>query len=351
MSTQTSFSHTTADARGSRLTAREAFNGAVASSAIAAAFDLGLLRELADGPFVEVEEFAARHGVRVAPVRAIVAALAHLDAVSCMDTQVSRGPAFEDVWENKGYFLWLVGGYGRMLSEAGVLAAADPSTSVRDGGVIARAGKDYGAQFVDPRFDAVLDECEFTTAADLGCGSANRLIRLALARPAGRYLGVEVNPAAVEVARAAVRAAGVEDRVEIVHEDISRLAADRFAGYDLVFSFFLGHDLWPADDCVRALTGIRAAFPDARTFLLADTYRSERLTHPDTPIFTLGFEYTHAMMGQHIPSIEEWRTLFAKTPWNLTGFHPLDIAYSAIFELTTAPRLPHSRTAGSGSPA
>jgi hypothetical protein len=114
-------------------------------------------------------------------------------------------------------------------------------------------------------------------------------------------------------ARKAVEEAGLVDRIEIVHGDISALEAGRFPGFGLVFSFFLGHDLWPKEDCVRALDSLRSAFPDVRNFLLSDTYRSERVTHADTPIFTLGFEHTHALMDQYIPSVEEWRATFAET--------------------------------------
>ncbi|MEV0680230.1 class I SAM-dependent methyltransferase [Actinosynnema sp. NPDC050436] len=334
MSTQDTTSH--ANTVTGPLTAREAFNGTVASSAVAAAFELGLLQELAGPTAVVPETFAAERKLLVRPVQAIASVLAHLGVATRQDDHLTRGPAFADVWRNKGYFLWLVGGYGRMLSDAAGLSRAEPEVpagSLRDGAVIARAGRDYGARFVDPAFEALLAGRAFGDVADLGCGSADRLIKLATTRPGGRFLGVELNPDAVRVARAAVAAAGVADRVEIVAGDIAELDPGRFPGYDLVFSFFLGHDLWPERSCVRALDGIRRAFPDAGTFLLGDTYRSDHLTGPDTPIFTLGFEYTHALMGQHIPSMAEWRAVIDRTAWRLTGIHPLEIAHSAIFEL------------------
>jgi phenylpyruvate C(3)-methyltransferase len=322
------------------LSAREAFNGAVTSSAICAAFELGLLQELEANNSVDLTRFASERGTSLRSIESVCKVLAHAGVVEWQDSPMATGPApgpaFADTWANKGYFLWLVGGYGRMLSSAARLckdAMAGVATGMRDGASIARAGMDYGAQFVDPFFDEVLDGRDFANVADLGCGSARRLIRLAASRPGGRYLGIELDAGAVDVARQAVRQAELEDRIEIVHADIAWLDPDRFPGFDLVFSFFLGHDLWPRENCVQALNRIRRAFPDARALLLGDTYRSDRLTQADTPIFTLGFEYTHALMGQYIPSVQEWRSTFAESDWTLLDVHELEIPYSAIFEL------------------
>jgi hypothetical protein len=81
---------------------------------------------------------------------------------------------------------------------------------------------------------------------------------------------------------------------------------------------------------------LHESFPQAHTFLLADTYRSERITDPAAPIFTLGFEFTHALMRQYIPSIEEWRSFFDDSVWSLVAVHELEIPYSAIFQLGPA---------------
>ena len=51
------------------------------------------------------------------------------------------------------------------------------------------------------------------------------------------------------------------------------------------------------------------------------------------PIFTLGFEVTHAAMGQSVPSHQDWLDLFEETAWTLGDEYPIGIPFSCIFDL------------------
>ncbi|MFE3661169.1 methyltransferase domain-containing protein [Streptomyces sp. NPDC059165] len=327
------------------MSAASLFNAYVTTAAVSASFELGLLDEVARQDKLDLDQFAADRGLFTPALNAVVTTLADAGVLRVSETEpvvLAGGPAFDDIWANKGYFLWLVGGYGEMLSRVAGLtteatrAAADPWH--RDGGAIARAGKDYGKHFVDPIVDRLLGERDFAFLADLGCGSANRIIRLATAYPDRRFLGIERDSGAIAVARKAVEDAGLADRVTIIQDDIQRLA-DRpeCAEVDTLMSFFLGHDFWPRDACLRTLDGVRRAFPNAKGFLLSDTYASPRQSNGEKPIFTLGFEVTHALMGQYIPTASEWCDLFEESSWQLTGRTELDIAYSEVFHLAPAP--------------
>lgn len=70
--------------------------------------------------------------------------------------------------------------------------------------------------------------------------------------------------------------------------------------------------------------------------LLADTCRSFLTATSDLPIFTLGFEYTHGLMRQHIPSADDWRKVFAESAWTLHGIHELNIPETVVFRLVPA---------------
>ncbi|WP_067504338.1 methyltransferase domain-containing protein [Actinoplanes sp. TFC3] len=327
------------------MSAASLFNAYVTTAAVSASFEIGLLDEVARHGKLDGDQFAADRGLYPPAVHAVVTTLADAGVLRVVETGpvvLAGGPAFDDVWTNKGYFLWLVGGYGEMLSRMARLtteatrAATDPGH--RDGGAIARAGKDYGRHFVDPIVDRLFGEHDFAFLADLGCGSANRIIRLATTYPDRRFLGIERDSGAIAVACRAVADAGLADRITIIEGDLQRLA-DRpeFAEVDTLMSFFLGHDFWPRDACLRTLDGIRQAFPNAGTFLLSDTYASPRQSTGDKPIFTLGFEVTHALMGQYVPTAAEWCALFEESSWRLTGRTTLDIAYSEVFHLAPAP--------------
>lgn len=326
------------------MSAASLFNAYVTTAAVSASFELGLLDEVNQREKIDLGRFAADRGLFAPALNAVATSLANADVLRVLQVDpviVASGPAFDDIWANKGYFLWLVGGYGEMLSRMADLTteatrAADPWR--RDGGAIARAGKDYGGQFVDPIVDRLLGERDYAFLADLGCGSANRIIRLAIANPDRRFLGIDRDSGAIAVASKAVKDAGLEDRVTIIQDDLQGLA-DRaeYAEVDTLMSFFLGHDFWPRDGCLRTLDGMRRAFPNAESFLLSDTCASPRQSTDEKPIFTLGFEVTHALMGQYIPTPSEWGELFEESSWQLLKRTTLDIPYSEVFHLAPAP--------------
>ena len=316
------------------------YNASVAAFAVSAADELGLMAELRDGDKVDVDAFAADNGLHPGSVRALAEPLADagvVDVLAATPLVVTRGPDFDDVWRNKGYLHWLLRGYGDMLGRAADFCRPEYRDRVdvlreRDGGAIARAGRDYGGHFVDPVVTEVLDGLEFGTAIDLGCGSANRVIRLAARYPDRRFIGVDVDAGAVEVARAAVAEAGVGDRVSIVHDDVRALRErPEYPEADLALSFFLGHDFWPRQSCLDTLELVRRRLPRVRHFLFSDTFRSPGAV--SAPVFTLGFELTHALMGQHVPTRAEWIDLFEDSVWRLREGNPLGIAHSEIFHL------------------
>jgi len=318
------------------------FNSAIGASAIAASFELGILEEIQASDPLDVEAFCDRREVSVWSVGSILNVLHRFDIVALSPDRksVSRGPGFEDTFDNKGYFLWLMRGYGNLLHNLASIVEEGNCTTEgigRDGKYIAMAGRDYGARFVDEQFTRVMDEEPFQVAADLGCGSAERLLKLARARPDFRGVGVEINKGAVDLARRSIRQAGLEDRVKIVHFDVKNLTYQpEFDDVEVLFCFFMGHDLWPRPNCLKAFRSIRGAFPNLKRFLFSDTYRSDLPAPGDVPIFTLGFEFTHELMGQYIPSLAEWEGLFEEAGWVCKGRHDLSIAYSSIFDLRVA---------------
>jgi SAM-dependent methyltransferase len=317
------------------------FNAYVTASAVSATMQTGLLHAVHDIGIVEIDDFSVRQQLSAQPIRAVADVLARgaiLEVVEHDPFVVTSGPEFGDIWHNKGYFLWLVRGYGDMLARVGELSAKtghERARKIRDGRAIAQAGKEYGDRFVDPIVNRIIEDLEFTVLADLGCGSANRIIRLAQRFPDKRFIGIEVDPGAVELAREAVDAAGLRDRITMIQDDVRRLGArPEYVEIDAIQSFFLGHELWPREACLATLAHVRRRMPCARNFLLCDTYRSPRPTPGRAPIFTLGFELTHAVMGQHVPTAQEWIALFEESAWSLRRRWELQIAFSEVFHLT-----------------
>jgi len=315
------------------------FNAAIGASAIAASFELGLFDALPEQGSLDLETFCEERDLYVWSVASVLEVLQVYGVAEVAPDRKSakRGAKFAAANEDKGYFLWLMRGYGHLLHNLATIVQTSNCTMEgigRDGKYIAMAGRDYGANFVDPHFNTMMDEEPFQVAADLGCGSAERLINLAKTRPAFRGVGVEVNRGAVDLARRSIHQAGLDERVKIVHFDVKNLVYQpEFEDVEVLFCFFMGHDLWPRPNCLKAFKSIRGAFPNLKRFLFSDTYRAEDAIDGEPPIFTLGFEFTHALMGQYIPTRTEWESLFTEAGWNCHGRRDIGIPYSSIFDL------------------
>ena len=146
------------------------FNATNGAAAIAAGFEIGLLDELNSEAPVNIEGFSEAHGLHTPSIQALVHVLRCFDIVRTNGSTnvVQPGAAFDDTYREKGYFLWLVRGYGFMLQNLSQIVQNDKRQGNfmhRDGAYIAMAGRDYGSQFVDPYFKEMLARVPFDVAA------------------------------------------------------------------------------------------------------------------------------------------------------------------------------------------
>jgi SAM-dependent methyltransferase len=316
----------------------DTFNGAVAAAALSAAWDIGLLDELAERDTVDVPEFTARTGTHPEPVRKILAALSSRRiVVDAGPNLAQRGPGFEQAFRTRGFFYWLTRGCGELFTDLTDLVTADADRQMRrDSRAISVACRSIARNFFDPPLRDLLDGLDFTTVADLGCGSGDRIIMLAGQRPDLRAIGVDIAQGALAVAREAVQAANLEARITLTRDDVLSMSPrPEYADVDLVTCFLMGHDFWPRDNCVKTLQQLREIFPNLRSLVLGDTCRSVGVEGPDLPMFTLGFETVHAVMDQYLPTLDEWYSVIEDSGWRLADQRLIDLpAFSFIFRLT-----------------
>ena len=320
------------------------FNAALGAASLVAAHELDLLDEVDRHAPVDLRRFSSERALNFEAVQGIARALACVDVLSVDEAAscASAGAGFRQALRDMGFFLWLVGGYGYALQHLAALTRTatraadqdDRSFVMREPRYIALAGKSCGANYVDYEFEQFLSPAETEVVCDLGCGAATRLINLVTKYPGVRGVGVDIDPAMVQAARASIESAGVADRIRIVRDDVRNLAErDEFHGITVLTSFFMGHDLWPKDRCLTILARLRKRFPAAARFLLCDTFNCEPGAATKAPIFCLGFELIHAVMGQRIPTSNDWLEVFSESAWQYVGQRPLGMPFTAVFDL------------------
>lgn len=316
------------------------YNSAVAAWAIGAAWELGALDELRDARTLDAEEFATRRGLdRVATI-GMFRALAAVDVVDRDDTRVTVARHFDEVYRNKSFFHWLSRGNADLFRQMPSVMAGESAVGEvfkRDAAAIAFACREMNELCYDPTFWAAVDRVgfEFSVVADLGCGSGGRVMDVLRRYPGTRGIGIDIAAPSLEVARRELVEAGLGGRAEFIEGNVLRLEPrPEFAEVDLLTSFMMGHDFWPRENCVATLRKLREVFPRARRFLLGDATRTVGIPDSDLPIFTLGFELGHDLMGAFLPTVADWESVFEEGGWRLVKANRIDFAVGeVIFEL------------------
>ncbi|MFJ6834163.1 SAM-dependent methyltransferase [Streptomyces sp. NPDC091209] len=310
----------------------QAFNGYVAATVVHTLDRLGALDRLAEQETLDVPEFMRSTGpaVRERVVREVLRAAAvcgWLRLEDDGDTAVLTDAGRETV-RMRGYFTWAVGGYSGLFSGAARLATGEATFGadlLRDEAMVALGSGQNDRSFMAGTLDDVLQGVDFHTIADLGSGISARVSRVVGGRPGTRGLGLDISGPATELGHRTIADAGLDDRVRAVQADVLDVChraahRDALAEVDTVMSFFLLHDLL-ADPETRPqlFTRMREAFPAARTFVLADTMLRPGAEDSATlPVFSLGYELAHALMGVPLHTKETYEELFAAA-----GLHPL----------------------------
>ncbi|MGP4001150.1 class I SAM-dependent methyltransferase [Streptomyces sp. 8N706] len=321
----------------------DTFNGAIASAAISAAWEIGLLDALASTGRVEISTFAKSREAAPAVVRAILVALSsrRIVTLDAARLEATTDIGFESAFSTKGFFYWLTRGCGELFTTLPTMVRNDDRLGEyvrRDARSISVACRNIARTFFDPPFRELIDHIDFGTVADLGCGSADRIVMLAERRPGLRAIGIDVAEGAISVAKEAVGEAGLEDRITLVQDDVLNLTPRaEYEDVDMVTCFLMGHDFWPRESCVKTLRRLRETFPNLRNLVLGDTCRSTGVDGPEHPMFTLGFETVHTVMDHYLPTLDEWESVLDESGWHIADRQLIDLpAFSFIYRLTPA---------------
>jgi hypothetical protein len=316
------------------------FNSVVASAAIGAAWELGALDELEKIGKLDPADFAASNDLDERSTWGMCVALASVRVLERSGNAFVPGPVFGEVIRHRSLFHWISLGCGELFAKMPHAMRNDNRVGDyfrRDASAISFACKEINTRYFDPAFWPAVDSLgyDFTAVADLGSGSGERLVQLVTRYPGTRGLGVEIAPPALEMSRAEIAAKGLTDSISFIEGDVRCLEPrPEFAEIDLLTCFMMGHDFWPRENCVATLRRLREVFPGVRRFLLGDATRVAGLEADELPMFTLGFEVGHDLMGVYLPTLDEWDGVFEEAGWRCANRRVItDLTVSVVFEL------------------
>ncbi|MFL6125115.1 class I SAM-dependent methyltransferase [Actinophytocola sp.] len=323
-----------------RSEAARIFNSAVAAFAIAAAWELGAMDELHRSGALDARRFAIDNGLDEQSTLGLCRALAAVGVVDRDGARVSAGPNFAEIHRNRSFFHWLARGSAELFRDLPTVIRTANRTGdfyQRDGAAIAYACREINTLCYEPSFQKAMAGlgCEFRVVADLGSGSGERVMDVLRRYPGTRGIGVDIAASAVDMAQREADRTGLADRVTFLRADVLRLAPrPEFNEVELITCFMMGHDFWPKERCVDTLRLLRRMFPKARRFLLGDATRTSGIPDTELPVFTLGFELAHDLMGVYLPTVQDWESVFEAGGWSVRATYPIDLTVGeVIFEL------------------
>lgn len=291
----------------------ELFEGFALASVLASLDEAGLLAALESGTMT---------GRRAGDPDGLLPAT--LRYLAQRELAVERDGAFEltergrAICKDKGYLVWLQGGYGHVLAGLGdfITGARTYGTDVeRAGRWVAEGSALIGRDDVAPHAVEVLAGIDFHHVVDLGCGNARFLIGAA-ERFGVTGVGVDLSPEACEDAARMIDAAGLTGKVLVRCGDAGDLdAIPELADADLAVAHFLLHEIFEhgRTALVAYLTKLGQLMPKGAHMLVAEVQPASGA--PDErwrPEFTL----LHAIMRQQLLDADGWHEAFTAAGWS-----------------------------------
>lgn len=217
-------------------------------------------------------------------------------------------------------------GYGELMAK-GVSVAfgkVDNPEKYLDGASIALSSIQFGEKVDSAVIDTVKKLHIKGTICDVGCGSADRLLKLCKATSLPG-LGLDASHEAVKIARKLTESyplINIEEgdaiNLEGIWEDVQ-----------VLMQCFMTHDISPDERFIQSLNSYRKNFPNLKYFIIIDIVAPEDNHASHMP----AFDYVHGLLGIETRKYEHFTSLFQKSGYKLVKEIPIDMPNTYLWVL------------------
>ncbi|MGI8664462.1 MAG: class I SAM-dependent methyltransferase [Jatrophihabitans sp.] len=232
-----------------------------------------------------------------------------------------------ELYESRGYLVWLGGGYAEPLARLDRLINGEQSFGVevdRNVRWVAVGTAEAGRRDLRPEVLTLLREIEFERAVDIGCGNAHFLIGLCgLFGASG--IGIDISPDACAEALQEVASAGMQDRIRIVRANACEVASvPELENVQLVVASFFLHEV--LEGGVQVLVDYLRAMCQrlpVGAHLMAAEIAPPREDHDTGELVSPEYTLTQALMKQILFDEQQWRQVFTEAGFEVVKVvHP-----------------------------
>jgi SAM-dependent methyltransferase len=326
--------------RAYRLGWEEMIRGHLATTAMHALLNIGLVDEMLEKQTVDLKTFAESRNLDREQLTAVCDALTCTGLMAGKDGRYrldSKGRLLVDVFRG-----WLDVSYGY----AEIFQSLEPILRkqkiygdhfYRKSDFVARGSGEMEEKLFFPLAGDIITQKGYQRVLDLGCGDGTFLRSLCRLNKDVRCFGIDLAPKAVELGNRLTREAGLEHRVSLYAGDVQDVSSmpEELKSVQAATIFFVLHEILylGEDRLIDFLKAFRKSFPGVPLIAFEAIRPTEDQMRRRPGVAIYYFLY-HSLSHQKPVSREEWRRLFKAAGWSSIEERHLWYARTSIFTLS-----------------
>lgn len=287
---------------------------------------VGIITSFQENGFFDEKELIKKRFKNLTAVRAALLSLCLCKAIIKRNSSYFLTDLGIQLVNHVGLITMVFDGYGELMAK-GVSIAFDeiqnPGKYLK-GGSIAVSSIQFSEE-LDPIIVDVIKKLKIKgTICDVGCGSANHLLKLhnATSLPG---LGLDSSLEAVKIAKKATKKYPAI-KIELANAlNLEKVWDD----VELLMQSFMTHDLFPDNHFVNSLKAYHKNFPNLKYFLIVDIVAPEDSLVSHMP----AFDYVHGLLGIETRKHERFTSLFSKAGYKIVKEISVDMPNTYLWVL------------------
>jgi hypothetical protein len=282
---------------------------------------------LESGCFSETELKSNKKFKNLPAIKAALLSLCLCNVLTKKENKYFLTSLGKQLVDHIGLVTMVFDGYGELMAN-GVPIAFDkvkkPEKYLKDA-AIALSSIQFGKK-VDPVVAEVIKKLRLKgTICDVGCGSADRLLRLCK-ETSLPGLGLDSSHEAVAIAR---KAAEPYQNINIEYANAANLEGV-WEDVQLLMQCFMTHDIFPDNQFIESLSSYRKNFPNLKYFLVIDIVAPEDSLESHMP----AYDYVHGLLGIETRKHARFTSLFLKAGYKIAKEVSIDMPNTYLWVLT-----------------
>ena len=298
--------------------------------ALTLAHSVGIVTSLVESGYFSEGELKNNKKFKNLPaIRAALLSLCLCNVLIKKGAKYFLTPLGTQLVDHIGLVTMVFDGYGELMAKSVPIAfdkVKKPEKYLK-GAAIALSSIQFGEK-VDPVVAEVIKKLRLKgTICDVGCGSADRLLRLCK-ETSLPGLGLDSSHEAVAIAR---KAAENHQNINIEYANAAKLEGI-WEDVQLLMQCFMTHDIFPDDQFIESLSSYRKNFPNLKYFLVIDIVAPEDSFESHMP----AYDYVHGLLGIETRKHERFTSLFLQAGYKIAKEVSIDMPNTYLWVLKPA---------------